>query len=156
VSCLEQAQYRVAEKQELARYACASGVQFTTPGRGGNECLHIKEKPMAQAQSRKVTVINPVPDFAVAGVTDEVLSASVPLDALKENIRELIDECREMFRDASTSSEGAQIAHVDVAMAISVDGSVGIVGASGLGEAGGGFTVRLTFGNASQTESAVH
>jgi hypothetical protein len=95
-----------------------------------------------------VPVINPVPDLTVPGATDEILSANVPLDALKESIRELIGECREIFRDAATSSDDVRIAHVDVALAISADGAVRILGTSRGAEAGGGLTVRLAFGNA--------
>lgn len=64
---------------------------------------------MAQAQSRKaISVINPAPAFAVVGAADEMLSADVPLDALKASIKELIGECREAFEDAAQASGSRQ------------------------------------------------
>jgi hypothetical protein len=112
---------------------------------------------MAQAESGKsITVINPAPSFAVVGATDEMISADVPLDTLKASIKELIDECREMFQDATQASGDARIAHVDLSLAISVDGSVGLFGTPGAAEAGGGITVRLEFDKGQQSGSSVH
>jgi hypothetical protein len=110
---------------------------------------------MAQAQSRKsITVINPAPDFAIPGVADDMISADIALDSLKASMTELIEECRELFRDAATAPGDGRIAHVDLSLAISVDGSVRLFGTPG-GQTGGGITVRLEFGDASQA-GAVH
>jgi hypothetical protein len=111
---------------------------------------------MAQAQSRKsITVINPAPDFALPGISDEMISADVSLDSLKASMKELIEECREVFREAATASGDGRVAHVDLSLAISVDGSVGLFGTPGA-NAGGGITVRLEFGDASQAAGPVH
>jgi hypothetical protein len=112
---------------------------------------------MAQTQSRKaITVINPAPTFTVVGAADEMLSADVPLDALKASIKELIGECREMFEDAAQASGNARISHVDLSLAISVDGSVALIGTAGGPEAGGGIMVRLEFSNSSSSGTSVH
>ncbi|MEA3155978.1 MAG: hypothetical protein QOK44_3567 [Betaproteobacteria bacterium] len=109
---------------------------------------------MAQAQGKAITVINPAPTFGVIpGAAEEMISTDVSLDTLKANIKELISECQEMFQDAAQPSADARIAHVDLSLAISVDGSVGLFGTAGGAEPGGGITVRLEFSQGAQGTS---
>jgi hypothetical protein len=112
---------------------------------------------MAHAQGKAITVINPAPTFGVIpGAAEEMISTDVSLDTLKANIKELISECQEMFQDAAQPTGDARIAHVDLALAISVDGSVGLIGTAGGAEPGGGITVRLEFSKGAQSGSSVH
>lgn len=96
--------------------------------------------------AQTIFIVNPAPEFK-RSPTDMMSNAAIPLEALKANMKALLRDCQQMFEEASETMGGATLSHVDLSLAIAVDGSVGLFGCKLGGEATGGITVRLEFKN---------
>lgn len=95
---------------------------------------------------RDILILNASPTFEPADTGSMMASGRAPIAAIKANMNVLLADCRAMFEEASKSLEGGRLSHVDLSLAIALDGSVGLFGTRAGAEARGGMTVRIEFG----------
>src|SRR5712671_3159541 len=69
----------------------------------------------------------------------------VSVGMLRANINSALSDITSMLSTAKDVTEGATIAHIDVTLAIDVDGSVGMLGTGIHASMQGSLTVRLEF-----------
>ena len=80
------------------------------------------------------------------GAEQETLGAHrVSVSMLRANINSALSDVAGMLSSAKDVAKGATIAHIDVTLAIDVDGSVGLLGTGVHGSVQGSLTVRLEF-----------
>jgi hypothetical protein len=69
----------------------------------------------------------------------------VSVGMLRANINSALSDITGMLSAARDAAQGARIAHIDVTLAIDVDGSVGLLGTGIHASTQGSMTVRLEF-----------
>jgi hypothetical protein len=75
---------------------------------------------------------------------DELLGPShISIEAIKKNLRTMMGDLEELVHSAQEGAGKLHLAHVDVQLAIAVDGSVGLLGTGVKTSTTGTLTVRL-------------
>ncbi len=97
---------------------------------------------------KTITIFDPA-DFSKhqTKLDEGMMASQVPIEAITAGMTSVLKECGMMFEKVQEVVGKCQLAHVDLSLAIGVDGSVGLFGTKVSGEAKGGVVVRLTFEN---------
>ena len=94
-------------------------------------------------QHESILVIDPLP---VAESGEPTLAARrLPVEALRTGMTGVLSEVSEMFRDAQKALGSCKVEHVEISLAISADGSIGLLGSSLGTGAKGAIKMKLIF-----------
>ena len=95
------------------------------------------------ADGKKLLIVDPLP---ATQDPDPVLSARrVPVEALRAGMAAVLSEVGEMFKDAQGVLGSCKVDHVEISLAISADGSIGLLGTALATGAKGAIKMKLVF-----------